>query len=82
MAKESGTRNREAASSVRQPHAEYNGVTVSHHTQKLTQSELQAETFRPETKGFPGSGVKNLPVEAGDTASTPGPGRLHMPWSS
>ena len=28
---------------------------------------------------FPGGpGVKNLPVKAGDTSVTPGPGRFHM----
>ena len=32
---------------------------------------------------FPGSAVvKNLPASAGDTASSPGPGRSHMPWSN
>ena len=30
--------------------------------------------------GFPGgSGVKNLPANAGDTGSIPGPGRSHVP---
>ena len=33
--------------------------------------------------GFPcGAVVKNLPVNAGDTGSRPGPGRSHMPWSN
>ena len=26
--------------------------------------------------------VENLPAKAGDTASIPGPGRSHMPWSN
>ena len=26
--------------------------------------------------------VKNLPASAGDTGSSPGPGRSHMPWSN
>ena len=31
---------------------------------------------------FPGgSEVQNLPANAGDTGSIPGPGRSHMPWS-
>ena len=31
--------------------------------------------------GFPGGTVvKNLPANAGDTGSIPGPGRSHMPW--
>ena len=30
---------------------------------------------------FPGGAVvKNLPANAGDTGSSPGPGRSHMPW--
>ena len=34
-------------------------------------------------QGFPrGSVVKNLPANAGDTGSIPGPGRYHMLWSN
>ena len=34
-------------------------------------------------KDFPGGAVvKNLPASAGDTGSSPGPGRSHMPWSN
>ena len=33
--------------------------------------------------GFPGGTVvKNLPTNAGDTCSSPGPGRSHMPQSN
>ena len=33
--------------------------------------------------GFPGgAAVKNPPANAGDTGSSPGPGRSHMPWSN
>ena len=37
-----------------------------------------------KSKGdFPGGAVvKNLPANAGDTGSSPGPGRPHMPWSN
>ena len=32
--------------------------------------------------GFPGGAVvKNLPANAGDTGSSPGPGRSHTPWA-
>ena len=32
--------------------------------------------------GFPGGAVvKDPPANAGDTGSSPGPGRSHMPWS-
>ena len=34
-------------------------------------------------QGFPGGAVvESLPADAGDTGSTPGPGRSHMPRSS
>ena len=34
-------------------------------------------------RGFPGGAViKNLPANAADTGSSPGPGRSHMPWSN
>ena len=33
------------------------------------------------SRDFPGDAeVKNLPANAGDTGSSPGPGRSHMPW--
>ena len=36
-----------------------------------------------KSPGFPGVAVvKNLPANAGDTGSSPGPGRSHMPRSS
>ena len=39
---------------------------------------------RPDKKqGFPGGAVvENLPANAGDTGSSPGPGRFHMPRSN
>ena len=34
-------------------------------------------------RGFPGGTVvENLPANAGDTGSSPGLGRSHMPWSN
>ena len=34
-------------------------------------------------RGFPGGAVvKNPPADAGDTGSSPGPGRAHMPQSN
>ena len=34
-------------------------------------------------RDFPGSTVvKNTPANVGDTGSSPGPGRSHMPWSN
>ena len=38
---------------------------------------------KTEGRDFPGgTGVKNLPASAGDTGSSPGPGRYHMPRSN
>ena len=38
---------------------------------------------RNESKDFPGGAVvKNPPANAGDTGSSPGPGRSHMPQSN
>ena len=39
--------------------------------------------FEIKLRGFPGGAVvENLPASAGDTGSSPGPGRSHMPWSN
>ena len=39
--------------------------------------------LRPEDPGFPGGTVvKNLPANAGDTGSSPGPGRSDTPRSN
>ena len=36
-----------------------------------------------DSRGFPGGAVvKNLPANAGDMRSSPGPGRSHMPQSN
>ena len=38
---------------------------------------------KEERVGFPGGAVvENLPANAGDTGSSPGLGRSHMPWSN
>ena len=38
---------------------------------------------KDRTRDFPGGAVvKNLPANAGDTGSSPGPGRSHMPRSN
>ena len=40
-------------------------------------------TFKIINRDFPGGAVvKNLPDNAGDMDSSPGPGRSHMPWSN
>ena len=41
---------------------------------------MQHVTFKIGLKGFPGGAVvENLPANAGDTGSSPGLGRSHMP---
>ena len=44
----------------------------------------KADTFKNQNpRDFPGGAVvKNPPANAGDTGSSPGPGRSHMPWSN
>ena len=42
-----------------------------------------AAVKNPPAMGFPGGAVvENLPANAGDTGSSPGLGRSHMPWSN
>ena len=46
---------------------------------KNCQTTFQSDCIRD----FPGGAVvENLPANAGDTGSSPGPGRSHMPWSN
>ena len=52
-----------------------------------SQTKLNFKTLIPNIKnkmrGFPGGAVvENLPANAGDTGSSPGLGRSHMPWSN
>ena len=51
----------------------------------VTQSTLAAlsDVLKRPFGGFlHGTVVKNLPANAGDTGSSPGLGRSHMPWSN
>ena len=42
-----------------------------------------SQAFQESFLGFPGGAVvENLPANAGDTGSSPGLGRSHMPWSN
>ena len=46
-------------------------------------NETKSWFFKKRNRDFPGGTVvKNLPANAGDTGSSPGPGRPHMPWSN
>ena len=53
---------------------------------ELTKAGCIPETLRKPKiafRNFPGGAVvKNLPANAGDTGSSPGPGRSHMPRSN
>ena len=49
-------------------------------TTSCAQMKAVKDTQMPD---FPGDAVfKNPPANAGDTGSSPGPGRSHMPWSN
>ena len=57
-----------------------NHITAGWVTHKL---ENNYTTEVCPLQGFPGGTVvKNLPANAGDTGSSPGPRRSHMLWSS
>ena len=54
---------------------------------KLVQTEIkrksESKRIRSVCLGFPGGAVvENLPANAGDTGSSPGLGRSHMPRSN
>ena len=53
---------------------------------KLNQEEINNLNIlitKSKIEGFPGGAVvENLPANAGDTGSSPGLGRSHMPWSN
>ena len=53
---------------------------LSFHLKLEKKSKLNSKLTKA---GFPGGAViKNLPANAGDTGSNPGPGRSHMPRSN
>ena len=61
----------------------YMCVCVYTHTHTHTHTLLSQHCTKPCAEGFPdGAVVKNLPANAGDTGSSPGLGRSHMPWSN
>ena len=51
--------------------------------QKIVKTGNHSTVYQTERVGFPGgSVVKNPPVNAGNTGSTPDPGRSHMSQSN
>ena len=56
--------------------------TMLLNSQWVNEAEITAE-IKKYLEGFPGGTVvKNPPANAGDTGSSPGPGRSHMQWSN
>ena len=56
------------------------GCLINPWTSLLSQTPVKN---RKSARGFPGGAVvKNPPANAGDTGSSPGPGRSHMPRSN
>ena len=61
---------------------DFNRTEFEKLTDTIADSKLQL-TFKKPPLGFPdGAVVKNPPASAGDTGSSPGPGRSHMPRSN
>ena len=52
-------------------------------TERIRGGEAGVCSSELNSRDFPGGAVvENLPANAGDTGSSPGPGRSHMPWSN
>ena len=50
---------------------------------KMKEESLRTVVGKGAARGFPGgAAVENLPANAGDTGSSPGLGRSHMPRSN
>ena len=50
---------------------------------KFSSPQASCQRIRNGVRGFPGGAVvENLPANAGDTGSSPGLGRSHMPRSN
>ena len=62
---------------------EYLRYIINWEKQETKHFDATQMTFERDGMGFPGSPVvKNLPCNAKDTSSVPGPGRFHTPWST
>ena len=68
------------------PHCQSHGLNFSHFISWPLSSIRSLSTFqflKDSIQGFPGGAVvENLPANAGDTGSSPGLGRSHMPRSN
>ena len=58
-------------------------ILNTHRYVKCISIKLEKNKLKTQWRGFPGGTVvENLPANAGDTGSSPGLGRSHMPWSN
>ena len=57
-------------------------LQISAKTNRFHETRVQIQS-KSRARDFPGGAVvKNPPANAGDTGSSPGLGRSHMPWSN
>ena len=62
---------------------EHSGSLVLRHKDYFELKAIENKQIQEKIWSFPdGSVVKNLPANAGDMGSIPGPGRSHMPRSN
>ena len=62
---------------------DYQFKAIRYNYRSIYMNPMVTTNQKPTIRGFPGGAVvKNLPVNAGDTGSSPGLGRSHMPWSN
>ena len=67
----------------RYTHKKEKAIQTQHERQTSNHKRTEEEGKKKDLQGFPGDTVvKNPPANAGDTGSSPGPGRSHMPWSN
>ena len=60
-----------------------NQEEIENMNRPITSTEIETVIKNLPTRGFLGGAVvENLPANAGNTGSSPGPGRSHMPWSN
>ena len=58
-------------------------LTLLNHNSSSTSIHEINKSYNKEWQDFPGGAVvKNLPANAGDMGSSPGPGRSHMPQNN
>ena len=60
-----------------------NQEEIENMNRPITNNEIETRIKNLPTGGFPGGAVvKNPPANAGDTGSSPGPGRSHVPQNN